>query len=53
MIFNNRYELKNLIGKRRFGIVYKVLDNESNKFYALKFISNKIGNKDIGFFSMN
>ena len=41
MIFNNEYELKNLIGKRKFGIVYKVLDNKNNQFYALKFIKHK------------
>ena len=40
MIFNNKYEQKNLIGKGRTGIIYKVLDNKINKFYALKFISN-------------
>ena len=39
MIFNNKYEKKNLIGKGRTGIIYKVLDNKINKFYALKFIS--------------
>ena len=40
MIFGNKYEQKKLIGKGGIGVVYKVLDNKNNKFYALKFISN-------------
>ena len=39
MIFKNKYEKKELIGKGGFGIIYKVLDKETNIFYALKFIS--------------
>ncbi len=46
MIFNNKYEQKALIGKSGFNIVYKVLDKESNNFYALKFITN-IKNNEI------
>ena len=40
MIFNNKYELKKIIRKSEFSIIYEVLDNISNNFYALKFISN-------------
>jgi calcium-dependent protein kinase len=39
MIFKNKYEKKELIGKGGFGIIYKVLDKETNIFYALKFIT--------------
>ena len=39
-MFNNKYELKKLIGNGGFGIIYKVFDNKNNKFYALKFIKN-------------
>ena len=45
MLFKEKYEQKNIIGKGAFSIVYKVLDNKSNKFYALKFITN-VKNKD-------
>ena len=41
MIFNNKYEQKNIIGKGGFRIIYKVFDNKNNKFYALKFIPNE------------
>ena len=41
MIFHNIYEPKELIGTGGFGIVYKVLDNRYNKFYALKLITKK------------
>ena len=41
MIFNNKYEQKEIIGRGGFGIIYKVFDNKNNKFYTLKFISNK------------
>ncbi len=40
MIFNNKYEQKKIIGKGEFNIIYKVLNNINNKFYALKFITN-------------
>ena len=37
--FNNKYKVINIIGKGGFGIIYKVLEIETNKFYALKYIS--------------
>ena len=40
MIFNNKYEQKEIIEKGRFEIIYKVLNNENNKIYALKFFLN-------------
>ena len=40
MIFSDKYEQKNIIGKGGIGIIYKVFDKTNNKFYALKFISN-------------
>ena len=39
MIFNNKYEKQKLIGKGRFGTIYKVLNKENNNFYALKLIT--------------
>ena len=39
LTFNNKYKVINTIGKGGFGIIYKVLENETNKFYALKYIS--------------
>ena len=38
MLINNRYEKIELIGKGTFGNIYKVLDIETNNFYALKLI---------------
>ena len=38
MKFNNKYEKIKSIGKGTFCNIYKVLDNETNKFYALKLI---------------
>ena len=41
MIFtnkNNKYELKNIIAKGGFSMIYKVLD-KNNKIFALKFFS--------------
>ncbi len=35
MIFNNKYEPKNIIGQGN-SIIFKVLDKDNNKFYALK-----------------
>ena len=37
--FKNKYKVVDTIGKGGFGIIYKVLEIETNKFYALKFIS--------------
>jgi serine/threonine protein kinase len=39
MSFNNKYKKIKIIGKGSFGNIYKVLDNETNKFYALKLIT--------------
>ena len=41
MIFDHKYERKMLIEKRTFSTIYKVLNNKNNKFYALKFTTNK------------
>ena len=41
MILKNQYEQKNLIKKGRNSCIYKILDKKNNKYYALKFISNK------------
>jgi surface protein len=38
MIFKERYEQKERLGKGGFGEVLKVLDKQDGKFYALKFI---------------
>ena len=45
MIFDNKYVSKKLIGKGTFGIIFKVLNKENNKLYALKFIMNENNNK--------
>ncbi len=37
IIFNNKYKCEDRIGKRRFSYIYKVLDFETKKYYALKF----------------
>ena len=37
--FNNKYKSKDIIGKGGFGIIYKVLEIETKKFYALKLIT--------------
>ena len=37
--FNNKYKEVDTIGKGGFGIIYKVLEIETKKFYALKFIT--------------
>jgi serine/threonine protein kinase len=42
MIFDNglnKYKKIETIGKGGYGTIYKVLDNKTNNFYALKFIS--------------
>ena len=39
MKFNNKYEKIKPIGRGSFGNIYKVLDNETNNFYALKLIT--------------
>ena len=42
MIFDNgynKYEKIETIGKGGYGTIYKVLDNKTNNFYALKFIT--------------
>ena len=39
IIFNNKYKGKDIIGKGGFGIIYKVLEIETKKFYALKLIT--------------
>ena len=39
MIFNNKYKVEEAIGKGGFGTIYKVIDNETNHPYALKFIT--------------
>ena len=44
--FNNKYKSKDIIGKGWFGIIYKVLEIETKKFYALKFITN-VNNNEI------
>ena len=38
MIFKERYEIKDKIGRGRYGEVFKVLDKKDGKFYALKSI---------------
>ena len=45
MIFKQKYELKDILGKGGFSQVFKVLDKKDNKFYALKFIKkNEVEN---------
>ena len=39
MIFKERYEMKEKIGRGRFSEVFKVLDKKDGKFYALKSIA--------------
>ncbi len=39
LTFNNKYKSEGVIGKGGFGIIYKVLEIETKKFYALKFIT--------------
>ena len=39
LTFNNKYKSEGIIGKGGFGIIYKVLEIETKKFYALKFIT--------------
>ena len=41
MIFNNKYQQKEIIGKGEFGTVYKVLDDQIQIYNALKFIQIK------------
>ena len=41
MNFKNKYQQKALIKTDGFGIIFKVIDLNNNKFYALKFISIK------------
>ena len=38
-IFNKKYKVVDTIGRGGFGIIYKVLEIETNKFYALKYIT--------------
>ena len=38
MIFKERYEMKDKIGRGGYGEVFKVLDKKDSKFYALKSI---------------
>jgi len=40
-LFNQRYEKLDELGKGRFGIVYKVKERESGKYYAAKFVKCK------------
>ena len=42
MNFMNKYQQKELIKNGGFGIIFKVIDLNNNKFYALKFIKNDI-----------
>ena len=44
MIFNNKYQQKEIIGKGEFGTVYKVLDDQIQIYNALKFIQIKKNN---------
>ena len=39
LTFNNKYKVEDIIGKGGFGIIYKVLEIKTKKFYALKFIT--------------
>ena len=45
MLFNNKYQEKEIIGKGGFGIVYKVFYDELHIYYALKFIQNTKNNE--------
>ena len=45
MIFNNKYQQKETIGKGEFGSVYKVLDDQIQIYNALKFIQIKKNNE--------
>ncbi len=45
MVFINEYEQIKLNGKIGFSDIYKLLNNKNNKFYALKFVSNREINK--------
>ena len=45
MLFNDRYEQKEIKGQGRYGTVFKVFDKKNNQFYALKFIMNE--NEDL------
>ena len=45
-MIKKKYVKKAFIGKGGFGEIYKVLDNETNNFYALKFIAMNKENKD-------
>ena len=39
LTFNNKYKEVDIIGRGGFGIIYKVLEIKTKKFYALKFIT--------------
>ena len=39
LTFNNKYKEVDIIGKGGYGIIYKVLEIKTKKFYALKYIS--------------
>ena len=41
MLFNNKYECKNIIGEGGLSIVYKVLNITNKEFYALKLFSGE------------
>ena len=41
MAFNSKYQKENKLGKGYNGNVYKVIDKNENKYYALKIIDNK------------
>lgn len=37
-LFTSQYELLDELGKGRYGVVFKVKERESNKYYAAKFV---------------
>lgn len=37
-IFTKQYEVLDELGKGRYGVVYKVKERETNKYYAAKFV---------------
>ena len=47
MLFNNKYECKNIIGKGGLSIVYKVLNITNKEFYALKFFYHDEDSKEL------